>query len=547
MSKLQKSIMFITLTFLFILTFLYVPCSIAQERYSNSLLKVDIKKEKIGLVIGEEHDSYGPMSFFVCDNKEILICDTINKRILKYLNGKLLDIIDLSSERDVIDICVDENGIIYLLSESYSVIKINTRDKNMQKFIIPKIKENSETTTLMGKEYTGYYDPLFINVVNAEIYITFCNNIEYLFNGVNLFEITKEYQMHLNGDKPYCTKINNNERLNFYSEGEAVLMRHIKKDKLGRDFIELNSYYGDAYTSILEKTIRVLDSNNKISYVTLYDNSIYSPNREVCINSNGEIYQMIVNENSIDIQNLLPKETYVSKIKEYKENKVNQEILDNSLDNLTKSTSYISLYHFQVVNSCIGYTHEFTGWIFNSIDHNDTSRTDNPSMVTQPDFLSSYNDGNDHSISCVPYCWGGDDSTSSFVYSVNYTSDPYFAGNICSNSDERVGGTAGVDCSGFVSRVFYLPYHHTTKNMMGLENANTPFELKGSWNTADYLDILLKQSHVIVANYKSTVNGITGYWGFEATTSGDDCVQYKWNNSTYLSNFNVYRYLYWRD
>jgi len=52
---------------------------------------------------------------------------------------------------------------------------------------------------------------------------------------------------------------------------------------------------------------------------------------------------------------------------------------------------------------------------------------------------------------------------------------------------------------------------------------------------------------VIVANYKSTVNGITGYWGFEATTSGDDCVQYKWNNSTYLSNFNAYRYLYWRD
>jgi hypothetical protein len=93
-----------------------------------------------------------------------------------------------------------------------------------------------------------------------------------------------------------------------------------------------------------------------------------------------------------------------------------------------------------------------------------------------------------------------------------------------------------------------LPYKHSTSNLLGEYGASTPFSYKGAWDTADLVDILLKNGHVIIPDYQTIVNNqVTGYWGWESTTRGDDRLQFKWNDSSYLSDFDAYEYDYWLD
>lgn len=165
------------------------------------------------------------------------------------------------------------------------------------------------------------------------------------------------------------------------------------------------------------------------------------------------------------------------------------------------------LYDWQVGKAIEAYINEEDSvWIYNSTYNGDDSVTGNANEVEQPNYLSvsSLNDGNDHWVDGIPYCWGGDDFPSEFQAKIdNRPPDTlYFAGNVCPDSDYQVSGTTGADCSGFVCNCFDMT-HITTSDMLN----NSNFSYIGNWEQGSTYDILLKSGHVMILNSYTTVNG----------------------------------------
>jgi len=61
----------------------------------------------------------------------------------------------------------------------------------------------------------------------------------------------------------------------------------------------------------------------------------------------------------------------------------------------------------------------------------------------------------------IPYCWGCKNSVQKFLQEIQ---NGKRAGNICTNEDPKAG-FVGVDCSAFVSEVWGLPAHYTTRKL----------------------------------------------------------------------------------
>ena len=78
-----------------------------------------------------------------------------------------------------------------------------------------------------------------------------------------------------------------------------------------------------------------------------------------------------------------------------------------------------------------------------------------------------------------------------------------YAGNVCTDSTHAINGTVGMDCSGYVSVAYNLPYKHSTTNMTNCFTANSTVQ-----NVEPY-DILCKSgSHVMIVVWTYFTNGI---------------------------------------
>ena len=130
--------------------------------------------------------------------------------------------------------------------------------------------------------------------------------------------------------------------------------------------------------------------------------------------------------------------------------------------------------------------------------------------------------------SSVPYEWGGFDTVATFNGQMSPGTGK--AGNI--NTANVLGCSFGVDCSGFVSRVWQLTTKYSTST---LPNVSRAIHINGIVRN----DIFNKAgSHVVL--FKSTSGG--GYYISEATTSGAlDRVIYRWVDSSYLTGYTLRR------
>lgn len=94
----------------------------------------------------------------------------------------------------------------------------------------------------------------------------------------------------------------------------------------------------------------------------------------------------------------------------------------------------------------------------------------------------------------MAYKWGGFDTPESFL---NGLSQGKKAGDIANTYKIRLDddgisqGSVGIDCSGFISRCWGLPEHHSTRD---LPNISDPIP----WDDLKPGDILLKTGHVVM-------------------------------------------------
>ncbi len=100
----------------------------------------------------------------------------------------------------------------------------------------------------------------------------------------------------------------------------------------------------------------------------------------------------------------------------------------------------------------------------------DGIRVDTPDAAFHPPGRTSgwWKAGAGHVNTGIPYCWGGSDTPESFDEKIRHG---YWAGDVYTNEKRRglesavSRNTAGVDCSGFISRCWKLTWHCSTRTI----------------------------------------------------------------------------------
>lgn len=189
----------------------------------------------------------------------------------------------------------------------------------------------------------------------------------------------------------------------------------------------------------------------------------------------NKVYQLKVDEKGVQIVQLKQKKLtkdyvdyYSRELPAKKDKNSCVQLLDTN-NNTTKAmqvSSWSTLTDSQIIsriNAC--YNCE---WSF-APKNRKASVCNYPKYVNQSCYLHKYtNPSQTYTVTNIPYCWGG--YTLSFKKQIE---NGYYASNVCTASDGNTVGyiskTAGLDCSGFVSRIFKLGSHYGTSRLVELD------------------------------------------------------------------------------
>jgi len=146
----------------------------------------------------------------------------------------------------------------------------------------------------------------------------------------------------------------------------------------------------------------------------------------------------------------------------------------------------------------------------------------------RPRYITSAN----RNYTAVPYCWGGFDTLASYN---NAMSAGHSAGDINCTGNKR-SGTAGVDCSGFVSRLWGLGSKHATWQLPSVSRRIS----KSAMRLGDAY--IWPYNHCMFFRFYTT----GGSQLFESTTTNSfDRVVTMSRTNAALANYDAYRYQNW--
>lgn len=176
----------------------------------------------------------------------------------------------------------------------------------------------------------------------------------------------------------------------------------------------------------------------------------------------------------------------------------------------------------------------FYSWQYRAANSNNP----NPSLVTQPSYIA--NTTPPASMVGIPYCWGGfdgHDKSSSRSQWINFgdaMSKNKFAGNVSNSSLHWVNGTAGLDCSGFVSVAI-----NSSVKLSTIDLASSTHSYSISDSERLRMDIY-NRSWFHVVFFDSILEGGQGIYTIESTTDGfEQKVKFWARTWTWLSNNNM--------
>lgn|GEM_PF-2070873 len=254
------------------------------------------------------------------------------------------------------------------------------------------------------------------------------------------------------------------------------------------------------------------------------------PHKFINAAKDSKVYQMILKKNSVDIYQLdFSKENrsninsnLVESIKPQNINAPNTSVVPMAMvDRLTAWSNAVNM---------VNYT-----WTYDP----STMKTPVTSTKKPPTQLAKLTTKT--SVKGIPYCWGGANGDvaacglSSFSSALSSGST---AGNINTSSPSWVSGTAGVDCSGFISVAYRLNRHYGTKE---LADPNNNLFTHVSWNFISKGDIADRTDHVWMYDYTlyDSSGNIVGYSTLESTFSGSGGEKAKYH-SRKLSDAQTY-------
>lgn len=410
----------------------------------------------------------GPQSFAI-DRNFLYILDTLNKKILVFDNFIWLKSIDISVCSYARDILASDNKL-YILDETNVIITMDTSGKILEIKNLPEEIETYQVTkTSLNKDG------------NVMLY---CGGYEYIENDSE-WDLVEGIDVEINSNKAKIKKEknikNNFIEVNFIEKTGGINV--IGQDKYGNSYIEVIDDVPDSSLVLIESTLRKYDKSGKLTSIARIPIEDYYnyPHRFFNVTEDGEVYIMALMENHVEINRITLGKMYDSRMNELKKEAeiFNDRSLLNVEDDITPYADPTFPTRSDVqkrADAMINLT-----WSYKSTN----AENPNTTTVTKPTHLAAVKSFPSTQVG-IPYCWGGFDgidrsSSSSWGSFTGAMAANQFAGNVnCDALSYRSPGTAGVDCSGFVSAALGLTSKYNTSglyNNIGVIKTTSPLNM----------------------------------------------------------------------
>ena len=425
-----------------------------------------------------EGNVYGPEDFCV-DGKDSYIFNSNNDTIIKMVGGTVNNVIKLKDSKSI-RIAADA-GILYVLDSDLSISTFGSKGDLIS--VTPNQAIGSEAienfTVIDGFLYTTAV------VDGSEITYKFAadeNGISY--NKVEtipglIFDSNTYYNDKLLADEGFSmghscrleiTDIPSGKSFpivltsNYWNAGAQLLNVDYDKQSVMIRLIEIAN--NPDYTYTCEETIRTVDFNGNLLAIRALDTQkkyIVMPTKVF----GSQVYVLNNKSARVDIQKLdAPLSNSIGKFTSRLANIV-EPIMDrfddqaNSLDPVVTRGLGPSISRATIMANALSYHLSFT---WNVVADNVAAMTN----YTKPRYFTAPS-----TVACMPYCWGGWDTTSSFLSGIASGSGSTRgrAGNINCPSSGWVGKTYGTDCSGYVSRCWALTAKESTNSLVNVSTA----------------------------------------------------------------------------
>ncbi len=435
---------------------------ISGKAFAETILKIEYGTET-GKVYCNSYlnmgDGAGPEAFWVENENSIYILDSLNKRINHYINGVYSDSYTLPIVRAPQCFSIAPDGTIYVC-EVY----------------------NGKVTLFI------YYPNGFVDSFGLKLE-DFVRNIGILPNG--LIYATDWHEMQFYD--------NSNGTLEFV--GSHILERSEMPENSYTKYIGADDACHYEMQTTLVTSSMLLGEINIVAIrkdgVTAgsarvpLEEFISRPNQYVQIGTNGIIYFMIPTEQYLEIRKVTLGTISDSQIDKVIAFAQEYAALAEERTSRAAAPSFTREQVFSRANLIATQT-----WTLSSDNIHTTSNIELPKYIQEIVDAGLLDNGGTVEMTGIPYCWGGFDSR----YTSNTSGCSNFneaiaadgtAGNVLTKGNEKINGTAGLDCSGFASAAYGFSYKWGTGDFMNHGK-------KVDKDTIQSMDFIVKKGHVVL-------------------------------------------------
>lgn len=482
----------------------------------------------------------GPEAFTVTDDDTIYIVDNVNKRVNLYQDGKFIYDIDTPYIVYVRSIVVSQEMIFLMDYDAGKIYVIDMKGNLVQDIALPDDMESY----LMQKLYVSedgnvwlYYENNYSGNISKGI------NYSYLVSDMAsgkktcLEGFTKNkgntYTVDMEGTN--SASINSNSNIKLTTNELLGNLQILDVDNNDCLYVDL---FEQIDTSIVfgEYTVRKYLGDKCLGIASIdLENYYFMPNNVLEISEDGGLYQIKCFDDRIQVirKDFVTFENFKSNISEIKKEALEADFISSSSNAVAETINVpntVSETMDNAIDCCL------LKWTYTA----NNAKNPDSNNVTTPDYLAIASKPSDQVG--IPYCWGGFDgldthSSSSWTSFLDAMSKNIFAGNIKTSSGEWQGGTAGFDCSGFVSSTAGF-----TSKLSTTKLASSTYTKSISESNRSIYDMYVKAGSHVLYYVGTSTNGISSR---EATTSGDDKTKLYTRSMTALSGYSLRRFNGW--
>ncbi|NTU30666.1 hypothetical protein HPY27_10980 [Brevibacillus sp. HB1.1] len=479
---------------------------------ADKVLKVDVGSGSGEIAYSsdeelEDIELRGPKSFAVSGSGEFFILDTIGHQIEVYdQNGNSERTIDLPEDKEFFDVEIDEDNNIYVLSDLGHVLQFEN-GKLENEFQVPVNQKRFEISGL------------FFNRDN-EIVVRLLDDTELSLNkGKRSLKEEPTFEVKSIDDNT-VELVTSDQKVEVSYDHVPVETALLKSTEEGEQLIvEKEAVIGEGLY-VETRVGRYQDGEQIGTALAIPTKDTYFtsiPFKFLYVTKEGKAYQMITKKNSVEIYELPFTEEKKTNIDKQLLKKIQPEDKHNIVFFDEEKVEIRSSKAKAQVNDWYTALQRAEEMTYISWDYNPKKmKTSSTKNTTPPDHLAKVTKTVEEQG--IPYNWGGydgvDTSNSSGDNFKDSISNGDTAGNVNTNLDYRSSGTAGIDCSGFISSAYELGDKYGTSNL-------TKKFKKTSWYDFQAGDIGLRKGHVwMLESVKKGTDNPKGFYTYEATTDG---------------------------